>query len=93
VVDVTLPVDRVRARGRSLCCTVSDLFLAGNTDLLHFAVALGVPTLGIFTDADRQQWTPPEAEHLEFLASQEGERLSLGDLMERVDSLLEPAAR
>lgn len=86
-----LDLPRPTLKETVLLLSQCDLFLAGNTDLLHYAVALGVPCLGIFTERDRGEWVPPHAPNLALLESQEGERLSLGDLMERVDSLLQPA--
>lgn len=65
-----------------------DLFLAGNTDLFHFAAAMGVATLGIFTPSDPERWVPTAARKVEILRSKEGAPLSLSDLMERVDRLL-----
>ncbi|NNM32562.1 MAG: glycosyltransferase family 9 protein [Gemmatimonadetes bacterium] len=65
-----------------------DLFLAANTDLLHYAVAMDVPTLGIFTARDRANWVPTDASNLAILDSVEGESLSLADLMDQVDELL-----
>lgn len=35
-----------------------DLFVGGNTDLFHFAVAMGVPAVGLFTEADPPHWRP-----------------------------------
>lgn len=35
-----------------------DLFIGGNTDLFHFAVAMGVPAVGLFTEADAPHWRP-----------------------------------
>ncbi len=35
-----------------------DLFVAGNTDSFHFAVAMGVPTIGLFQAADPECWRP-----------------------------------
>lgn len=65
-----------------------DLFLAGNTDLFHYAAAMGVPTVGIFTPSDQDCWVPTAARNVELLRPNEGEPLSLSDLMERVDRLM-----
>ena len=35
-----------------------DLLVSGNTDLFHWAVALGVPAVGLFTPADSEEWEP-----------------------------------
>lgn len=65
-----------------------DLFLAGNTNLFHFAVAFGVPTIGLFTDRDDVRWTPPPQPHLALVRGQRGTKLSLADFMESVERLL-----
>ena len=65
-----------------------DLFLAGNTNLLHFAVAFGVPTLGLFTERDDPRWTPPEAPHVAVLQGRRGTRLSLETFQSKVEALL-----
>ena len=65
-----------------------DLFVSPNTDLLHFATAMGVPTLGIFTPQDGQRWVPDRAERLQLLRSQPGEELSLSEMMDKVELLL-----
>lgn len=65
-----------------------DLFLGGNTNLLHFAVAFGVPSLGLFTDRDEPRWTPPEAPHLAIIQGRRGMRLGLPEFLEQVERLL-----
>ncbi|HEX9639702.1 MAG TPA: glycosyltransferase family 9 protein [Candidatus Krumholzibacteria bacterium] len=83
-----LDLPRPTLREHALLLAQCDLFICGNTDLFHLAVALSVPTVGIFTDADDDRWIPPSGGRFEILRSVEGERLSLSDLMERVDRLL-----
>lgn len=83
-----LELPRPTLRETVLLLSQCDLFLAGNSDLLHFAVAMGVPTVGVFTVADGEEWVPPDIEKLEIVRPQEGEALSLSDLMTRVDRLL-----
>jgi ADP-heptose:LPS heptosyltransferase len=64
------------------------LFVAGNTDLLHFAAARSVPTLALFTPADSEGWVPHEAQNFEVVRLQPHAELDLADLMERVRRLL-----
>jgi ADP-heptose:LPS heptosyltransferase len=59
------------------CC---DLFLAGNTELFHAAVAAGVPTLGLFTEADGRRWEPQEQPHAAILRGRPGERMPLPEV-------------
>jgi len=68
--------------------TQCDLFLSGNTDLFHFAVALGVPTIGLFTDRDDMRWTPPAQPHLGLIHGKRGEKQSTADFLARVEQLL-----
>ncbi len=68
--------------------TQCDLFLAGNTNLFHFAVALGVPTIGLFTDKDDRRWVPPDLPHLSLVHGRRGEKQSTTDFLARVERLL-----
>ena len=65
-----------------------DLFLSGNTNLFHFAVAFGVPTIGLFTDRDDRRWVPPAQPHLVTVHGRRGAKLSLADFMAQVEKLL-----
>ncbi len=68
--------------------TQCDLFLAGNPNLLHFAVAFGVPTIGLLTDRDENRGTPPEAPHFAVLRGERGTRLPLEAFLTHVERLL-----
>jgi heptosyltransferase-2 len=68
--------------------TQCDLFLAGNTNLFHFAVALGVPTIGLFTGRDDRRWVPPEQPHVSLVHGKRGEKQSTADFLARVEKLL-----
>jgi ADP-heptose:LPS heptosyltransferase len=65
-----------------------DLFVGGNTDLFHFAAAMDVPALGIFTPEDREEWVPRQGRKVEILRSRPGQELDLSDLMGRIERLL-----
>jgi len=65
-----------------------NLFLAGNTELFHAAVAMGVPTLGLFTDADGGRWEPQERDYVRVLRGRAGENLSLKELDAVVERIL-----
>jgi heptosyltransferase-2 len=66
-----------------------DLFLSGNTDLFHFAVALGTPALGLFTHRDHERWRPDASERVEIVELRPGESVDLAAFMEKVDRLLD----
>jgi heptosyltransferase-2 len=65
-----------------------ELFLSSNTDLMHIAVAMDVPTVAFFTPEDDPVWVPEQARHLRIIRPQPGADLDLADLMERVASAL-----
>ena len=65
-----------------------DLFLAGNTDLFHFAAALRVPTIGLFTKYDGRRWIPDAAPHVRIFKGTHGEKLSLQSFFTQVEEVL-----
>ena len=64
-----------------------DLFLAGNTDFFHFAVSLGVPTIGLFTAYDEACWIPRRRESVKVLSVAKGEKIDIETLMEAVEAV------
>jgi ADP-heptose:LPS heptosyltransferase len=65
-----------------------ELFLCCNTDLMHFAVAMNIPTVAFFTPEDDPVWVPEGARGLRIIRPEAGADLDLADLMERVASAL-----
>lgn len=65
-----------------------DLFIGGNTDLLHFAVALGVPVLALVPGGEDPLWTPVRAQNFERIEITSGEAVDLASLMEHAERLL-----
>ena len=65
-----------------------DLFLAGNTDLFHFAAALRVPTIGLFTKYDGKSWVPDDSSHVRIFKGTRGEKLSLQSFFTQVEEVL-----
>jgi ADP-heptose:LPS heptosyltransferase len=65
------------------------LFVAGNTELFHAAVAAGVPSLGLFTEADGARWEPGERAYVHVLRGKAGENLSLKELDGVVERILD----
>ena len=49
----------------------ADLFLGNDSAPLHFAVALGTPTISLFGPTSRFQWGPPESQRHRVLAAVE----------------------
>jgi heptosyltransferase I len=58
-----------------------DVFLAGNTDLFHVAVAHGVPTIGLFSPADDERWRPGARSSLQVLTVNPGEKADVTTLL------------
>jgi ADP-heptose:LPS heptosyltransferase len=65
-----------------------DLFLSGNTNLFHFAAALKVPAIGLFTKFDRTGWIPDRAPNVRIFQGTGGEKLSLKDFFSIVEEVL-----
>jgi heptosyltransferase-2 len=66
-----------------------DLFLSGNTNLFHFAAALNVPTIGLFTKYDDQKWVPDGAPSVRIFKGMLGEKLSLKSFFFNVEEVLD----
>jgi ADP-heptose:LPS heptosyltransferase len=66
------------------CC---DLFLSGNTDLFHLAVALEVPTVGLFGREEEDRWIPRDVPECRILRLRPGERVLESEFLEVVDDV------
>jgi ADP-heptose:LPS heptosyltransferase len=65
-----------------------DLFISGNSNLFHFAAALQVPTIGLFTKYDGQRWIPDSASNVRIFKGTRGEKLSLKSFFSHVEEVL-----
>lgn len=65
-----------------------DIFLAGNTNLFHFASALKVPTIGLFTKYDGKTWIPGKMPNVRIFKGTKGEKLSLKSFFSKVEEVL-----
>ncbi|MEE9271263.1 MAG: glycosyltransferase family 9 protein [Candidatus Krumholzibacteria bacterium] len=66
----------------------ADLFLSGNTDYFHFAVDMRIPSVGLFTRHDSDNWFPKGAHWVQILQGVKGQRLSLEEFDSKIDTLL-----
>jgi ADP-heptose:LPS heptosyltransferase len=66
-----------------------DLFLAGNTELFHVAAAQGVPSVGLFTEADGRRWEPRGREDILVLRGRPGEKLALDEIEASVQRVID----
>jgi ADP-heptose:LPS heptosyltransferase len=65
-----------------------DLFISGNTNLFHFAAALNVPTVGLFTKYDGSRWIPDNGPHIRIFKGMRGEKLSLKSFFSMIEEVL-----
>jgi ADP-heptose:LPS heptosyltransferase len=75
-----------------LLLTQCDLFVSGNTDLFHFAVAEGVPAVGLFTRMDEQEWDPGPRPRAKVLRVAKGQRVDIDTLMEVIEAVTQGTA-
>lgn len=65
-----------------------DLFVAGNTDLVYFAVAMGIPTVTLMAPPETDEAAFPESSCLEVIKLTPGERFPIEEFIERTQSVL-----
>ncbi len=66
-----------------------DLFVSGNTDFFHFAVAQGIPAIGLFSKEDGPQWMPRGRPRARVIQVTKGEKVDIETLMEAVEGVTE----
>ena len=87
--DVPLGLPRESLLDMILLLSQCDLFLAGNTDFFHFSVALGLPTIGLFSAQDEESWVPKGRKRVRVLRLDKAGRVDLETLMEAVEKVTE----
>jgi ADP-heptose:LPS heptosyltransferase len=65
-----------------------DLFVAGNTDLVYFAVAMGVPTVSLMAPPEMDEAALPDSEYLQVIELVPGERFPIAEFIERTQAVL-----
>lgn len=87
VPDVPVGIKRDKLFDNILILAQCDLFIGGNTDLFHFAVAQGVPTIGIFSEKEDPAWIPPAGDKVRVIVPTKDKKLDLDDLLEMVNAV------
>jgi ADP-heptose:LPS heptosyltransferase len=64
------------------------LFVGPNSALFHFALALKVPSIGLFDASDSARWVPATDDRCEITRWEPGERIRAVDVLDHVDRLL-----
>ncbi len=84
-VPVGLPRDTLL--DSALLLSQCNLFIAGNTDFFHLAVALGVPAVGLFSPRDDSHWEPRNRDKARVLRLAKGEKVDVATLMKAVEGV------
>ena len=87
--DVPLGLPRETLLDSILLLSQCDLFVGGNTDFFHFSVALGLPTVGLFSAGDNNSWVPQNRKRVRVLRLDKAGRIDLESLMEAVETVTE----
>ncbi len=59
-----------------------DLYVGGNTDFFHFAVANGVPAVGLFSESEEEHWVPVNRPKVRVLRLKKGQKVEIEHLVE-----------
>jgi len=65
-----------------------DLFVAGNTDLVYFAVAMGIPTVALVTPRELEEAAILESDCLQVVELFPGEPFPIAEFIERTQAVL-----
>ncbi len=65
-----------------------DLFVAGNTDLVYFAVAMGIPTVSLMTPLEMAEAALLDSTFLQVVELTPGERFPIAEFIERTQAVL-----
>jgi len=85
--EVPVGLERETLLEMILLLSQCNLFVGGNTDFFHFAVALGVPAIGLFSKVDGPEWIPGGRPRARVLTVTKGEKVDIETLMEAVEEV------
>jgi len=87
VPDIPVGIKRDKLLDNVLLLAQSDLFIGGNTDFFHFAVAQGVPSIGLFSEQEDAAWIPTAGEKVQVIIPAKGKGIDLDSLSETVKAV------
>jgi len=87
--EVPVGLERETLLEMILLLSQCDLYVSGNTDFFHFAVALGIPAIGLFGKDDSLQWVPRNRPRARVITVTKGEKVDIETLMEAVEAVTE----
>jgi len=85
--EVPVGLPRETLLDMMLLVSQCDLFVSGNTDLFHFAVALGVPAVGLFTESEKPGYRPEARATVRVIEVTDGQKVDIETLMEAVEAV------
>lgn len=87
--EVPVGLERETLLEMILLLSQCDLYVSGNTDFFHFAVALGIPAIGLFSKSDGPEWIPRDRPRARVISVTKGEKVDIETLMEAVEAVTE----
>ncbi len=87
VPDIPGGIKREKLMDSILILAQCDLFIGGNTDLFHFAIAQGVPAIGIFSEKEDPAWIPPMGNKVQVITPTKEKNIDLDTILEIVKSV------
>ncbi len=87
--EVPVGLERETLLEMILLLSQCDLYISGNTDFFHFAVALGIPAIGLFGKNDGVEWIPTDRPRARVIPITKGEKVDIETLMEAVEAVTE----
>ncbi len=87
--EVPVGLERETLLEMILLLSQCDLYISGNTDFFHFAVALGIPAIGLFGKKDGAEWVPVGRPRARVIPITKGEKVDIETLMEAIEAVTE----
>jgi ADP-heptose:LPS heptosyltransferase len=85
--DVPTGLPRDTLLDMLLLLSQCDLFIGGNTDFFHFAVANGVPALGLFSESEDEHWVPRGRPKVRVMRLKKGKKLEMEEFLQVIEEV------